>query len=355
MNELTLREMWMNYTEKISSYYIPKVDNLADYKSYIDFMLVKMTEHKDVLGSQIKTFVPMPTVEKYFSYVKANLRKILIQSLDSNYSFLKSVQSTYTLPDILKDYTTYSIQKAEEALLEKTKDFDSLTVEEFAQNGLLETRTIEGRRYDKGMKVSKFLSRIGFSDRDFASVKFDYDSYLGQAITLSADPADFAHAGNLGESCYSPTGSNRHALVATIRFDQSLVASTYDPVTKSYWRAWVYINKKDKLVFIAAGHPYENQLYQIALYSFFIEKGYKIASGVRTDLNTYLDSNYSDSVRELFSSEATPKQIELTTELTDDNVYVGIPDFNRDGSYGIIRRDGVPESDDDDVDEEEEE
>lgn len=355
MNESTLREMWYTYVSNIAPYYSPKKDNAKDYKSYLDFMLIKAKEHKDVLSSQLKVKVPMPSPEKYFEYVKANLRSILIARISSSYPFNKNILTEYNLPDILKSYVSYTLEQRENEVKEKIRDFDSLTVEEFAQNGLLDTRTVDGRRYDKGMKVSKFLSRIGFSDSDYANVKFDYTSYKDHYVALSIDPADFGDAGAKGESCYSPHGSNRHALVATIRYDQSMVATTYDPMTKSYWRAWVYADHAKKLVFIASGHPYENQLYQIALYTYFIERGYKIAKRVRTDLNTYLDSNYSDSVKALFSQHAADEAIELTTDLTDGkNPYIGIPDFKRDGGYGIVRRDGIEDTDDDYIEDDEE-
>lgn len=302
-----IRPMFDEYLKKIRLYNQSVKDDTLSYHSYLSFLKAKMEYQKDLFKGEHTIIIPPPSADEYFATVKKQLRATLIERKGPLLRQLTRYDSYKIFDDILKSFMANEKMRLQKQIDALAVDFDSISIEELKNNSLLETRSVEGRRYDKGMRVSKFLSKIGFEDRDYASIQFDYDN-VKQSLSLSLEPGQILYGGVIGESCYSPSGSNNHATIETFRYAQGMIAYSNDPDRK--WRAWVYVQPDNKTVYIAASHPYEDQIKQQALYNYFISMGYKIADDLETTASVYLDSGRS-KVREAFTEHVIDYTIHL--------------------------------------------
>lgn len=342
-----LRERFLEYAKNIKGYYAVDHTDIADFSQYAEFMLRKVKHQQAILNGNIAIEIEPIDNDMYFSIILDDLKKKMRKEYpasDFYRNMTRALDYKFSDNDPFINAVKILMEDENKKIEEFVSKINTITVEELKTNSLMVNRMHEGRRYDAGMKVTKFLGKLGINERVYASIQFDYDK-VKRPVILSVDPGDIAFGGRIGESCYSPDGSNSHSLAATIRYDQSFIAVQYLE-NGSSWRAWVYVDNKHKRYFVASGHPFENLINQLTVHSYFESLGYTLANEVDVNDDIYLDSNSNSTAHSFFYKKEgeDDKIINLSMKLDYKGELKAIP---RVESRHILDRGGayIPNSD----------
>lgn len=174
---------------------------------------------------------------------------------------------------------------------ELEKVTNAIDTEAIQTNRLTQDVDLDGRVFVKGTKMTRFFTKLS----DLFNNNYVKNNLTGQFVMqrgdnkelyLSISPYAFLKASNVG-TCISPDGCNSFTVLANMGYPNLAVVHDED----FSWRAWLYLDNKNKEFALLQGYPRENFTKQIATVLMMHDMGYTPTNPGRFIVPGYHETN----------------------------------------------------------------
>lgn len=270
----------------------------------------------------------------FFSLNRNNFRINKIKEIE--YSQIMKNEILYRIKGLIEEDSN---------LLEKEQNrkayniISNISAEEILNNKLSKNYLFNGRKYQKGMKTTKLVTKItkiqkhsmSYIESLVGRLKVNPTDLKGE-IYMSILPEAFITAGITGDSCLSPDGENEHAALLLPLYKNSIVFYNED----FSWRMFGFVDNKNKSFSLLSGFPVQNYFSEATVYNLFLKLGYKDSDGYNIQAEGYIDKKtLFEYAREKEKNQMEINFIENHREL-EECLYTSVKLSSSNSDYDMI-------------------